>query len=67
MIGGLLVIKYSPFFTTNVNSLLLLLNIPIQFDIPSYIMPIGISFFTLQAVSYLLMFTEDLLKQMTTY
>ena len=53
MIGGLLVIKYSPFFTTYVNSLLLLLNIPIQFEIPSYIMPIGIAFFTLQAVSYL--------------
>ena len=62
MIGGLLVIKYSPFFTTNVNSLLLLLNIPIQFDIPSYIMPIGISFFTLQAVSYLFDVYRGLIK-----
>lgn len=62
MIGGLLVIKYSPFFTTNINSLLSLLNIPIQFDIPSYIMPIGISFFTLQAVSYLFDVYRGLIK-----
>lgn len=62
MIGGLLVIKYSPFFTTNINSLLSLLNVPIQFDIPSYIMPIGISFFTLQAVSYLFDVYRGLIK-----
>lgn len=62
LIGGLLVIKYSPFFTTNVNSLLRLLNVPLQFDIPSYIMPIGISFFTLQAVSYLFDVYRGLVK-----
>lgn len=52
-IGALLVIKYSPFFTGNINSLLRLLGSQAVLDIPQFIMPIGISFFTLQAVSYL--------------
>lgn len=52
-IGALLVIKYSPFFTENVNSLLKLFNSQTVLEIPKFIMPIGISFFTLQAVSYL--------------
>lgn len=61
-IGVLLVIKYSPFFTTNVNNLFALLNISLQLDIPSYIMPIGISFFTLQAISYLFDVYRGLIK-----
>lgn len=61
-IGVLLVIKYSPFFTTNVNNLFTLLNVPLQLDIPSYIMPIGISFFTLQAISYLFDVYRGLIK-----
>lgn len=52
-IGILLVIKYGAFFTTNVNTLLSLLHLPIALEIPKFIMPIGISFFTLQAVSYI--------------
>ena len=52
-IGLLLVLKYSPFFTQNINSLLEALNVSTQLEIPSYLMPIGISFYTLQAVSYL--------------
>lgn len=52
-IGLLLVLKYTPFFATNVNSVFSLLNIDIQVDVPKFIMPIGISFFTMQAVSYL--------------
>ncbi len=52
-IGALLVIKYSPFFTGNINSLLKLFGSQAVLDIPQFIMPIGISFFTLQAVSYL--------------
>lgn len=47
-IGLLLVLKYSGFFVENVNSLL-----GLQFAIPAFVLPIGISFFTLQAVSYL--------------
>lgn len=52
-IGTLLVLKYSPFFTENINSLISLVNIPFQFEIPSYLQPIGISFFSLQAFSYI--------------
>ncbi len=52
-IGALLMIKYSPFFTININSLLKLCGSSLVLDIPKFIMPVGISFFTLQAVSYL--------------
>lgn len=31
-----------------------MLKLPLQLQVPSYLMPIGISFFTLQAVSYLI-------------
>lgn len=53
-IGALLMIKYSPFFTGNINSLLKLCGSSLILEIPRFIMPIGISFFTLQAVSYLI-------------
>ncbi len=52
-IGVLLTLKYSPFFTENVNTLFSAVHIPLQFEIPTYLMPIGISFFTLQAISYM--------------
>ncbi len=52
-IGVLLTLKYSPFFTTNINTLLAHLHIPIHLAVPRFLMPIGISFFTLQAVSYI--------------
>lgn len=52
-IGTLLVLKYSPFFTTNINSLLCALHIPLCLEIPKFLMPIGISFFTMQAMSYI--------------
>ena len=52
-IGILLTIKYSSFFTTNINLSLAHFGASLQFAVPKYIMPIGISFFTLQAVSYL--------------
>ncbi len=53
-IGLLLVLKYSGFFTENVNSVLAFFKLPFQFAIPQFLLPIGISFFTLQAVSYLM-------------
>ncbi len=53
-IGMLLVLKYSAFFFGNVNSLFSMLHIPLQLEIPQFLMPIGISFFTLQAVSYII-------------
>lgn len=46
-IGGLLILKYTGFFLTNVNRLF-----GISQTIPKFWMPIGISFFTLQAVAY---------------
>lgn len=52
-IGLLLVLKYSPFFTENLNVVLAALNVSTRLEIPSYLMPIGISFYSLQAVSYL--------------
>ena len=47
-IGTLLVLKYSGFFMENVNVLL-----GLQLPVPDFALPIGISFFTLQAFSYL--------------
>lgn len=53
-LGILLVIKYSGFFMTNMNLLIQAFNFPNRLPIPRFIMPIGISFYTLQALSYLL-------------
>lgn len=47
-IGSLLVLKYTGFFLENVNVLF-----GLQLPIPSFALPIGISFFSLQAFSYL--------------
>ena len=52
-IGILLTLKYSPFFTGNVNRLFDLLGLDVSLQVPSFLLPIGISFYTLQAVSYL--------------
>lgn len=52
-IGILLVLKYSAFFATNINSLLSMLGVGFSFEIPKYILPIGISFYSLQAVAYI--------------
>ena len=52
-IGILLTLKYTPFFASNVNTLFDFLHIGISVKIPSFLLPIGISFYTLQAVSYL--------------
>ena len=53
-IGLLLTLKYSHFFLTNGNSLLRFLHLPAILPVPTYLLPIGISFYTLQAVSYLI-------------
>lgn len=52
-IGILLVLKYSPFFAQNLNSLMKLLGLSVSVEIPRFLLPIGISFYTMQAVSYL--------------
>lgn len=52
-LGILLVVKYTPFFTENINSLFEVLGVNISINVPKIMMPIGISFYTLQAVSYI--------------
>lgn len=47
-IGLILVLKYSGFFMKNVNALF-----GTSYPIPSYLKPLGLSFFILQSVSYL--------------
>jgi len=52
-IGILLVVKYTPFFMENINSIFAAFDVPVTLNIPKILMPIGISFYTLQAVSYI--------------
>lgn len=52
-IGILLVLKYSGFFMENVNGLLKIFGSSVELLVPSYFMPIGLSFFSLRAVSYI--------------
>ncbi len=52
-VGILLTLKYAAFFSSNLNRLLLAMDLPLHVPVPSFLLPIGISFYTLQAVSYL--------------
>ena len=52
-IGCLLVLKYMPFFLGNINTLLKMWNVGEPILITKLLIPIGISFYTLQAVSYM--------------
>ena len=52
-LGLLLVLKYSAFIGGNINSIFVALKIPFKLTIPKFMMPIGISFYTLQAISYM--------------
>ena len=52
-IGILLVLKYTPFFAGNLNTLFQVFRIPVTLAIPSFVLPIGISFYTMQAVAYI--------------
>lgn len=53
LLGILLILKYTPFMAWNMNRLLQLFGSAIQLTVPEFLLPIGISFYTLQAVSYL--------------
>lgn len=53
-IGILVFFKYTGFFGENINWLMGVLKLPFNFNIPKIAAPIGISFYTLQAVSYIL-------------
>ena len=52
-LGILAVLKYSAFFTSNINNVSQALQLPVQLPVPRFMVPIGISFYTLQAISYL--------------
>lgn len=62
LLGMLIVLKYSKFLGTNINSLFEVMNLPIQMPIPHFIMPIGISFYTLQAISYIIDVYKEKIK-----
>lgn len=49
----LLIVKYTGFFATNLNTFLSIIKSPLVLVVPKTLMPIGISFFTLQALSYI--------------
>ena len=51
-LGILLTVKYTPFFATNLNHLFQALGLGWQVRIPAFLLPIGISFYTLQGVAY---------------
>lgn len=52
-IGILLAVKYTAFFGWNLNNLFDVLHLPIRLSTAKILAPIGISFYTLQALSYL--------------
>lgn len=52
-IGILVAVKYTAFFGWNLNNLFSALHLPVTLRIPKIVAPIGISFYTLQALSYL--------------
>ena len=54
VLSNLIIIKYSDFLISNINSL-----INGHFDLFHFILPIGISFYTLQAISYLVDITKN--------
>ena len=53
-IGTLLTLKYAAFFSTNLDRLLDALRLPVSVPVPAFVLPIGISFYTLQAAGYLI-------------
>lgn len=53
-LGILIFLKYSYFLGTNLNHLFSVLDLPFSFHVSKYVLPIGISFYTLQALSYLI-------------
>ena len=53
-LGALLVVKYSAFFTWNINTLFQAIHVPLSMRMPRYAQPLGISFFTMQALAYIL-------------
>ena len=61
-LGILIMLKYSYFIGVNLNSLFEMLNISFTLGIKKFIVPIGISFYTLQAISYMVDVNKELIK-----
>jgi len=61
-LGILLVLKYTGFIGGNINNLFSAMNLSVRLTIPRFLMPIGISFYTLQAISYLFDVYHEKLK-----
>ncbi len=53
-IGTLVVLKYTGFFVTNINRAITMSGGTNLLTVPHFLIPIGISFFSLQALSYIL-------------
>ena len=51
--GLLVVLKYMPFFLSNLNQVAAVMDYRFHGACPRYALPIGLSFYTLQAVSYM--------------
>lgn len=49
----LAILKYSKFFAGNINGVLALMDSPLSLSVPKIAAPIGISFYSLQAISYI--------------
>lgn len=52
-IGTLLVLKYTAFFFSNLQVLFNSMNVAVSLPIPTFVLPIGISFYSFQAISYM--------------
>lgn len=52
-LGMLVGLKYAPFFAENINVFFRIIRLPLALPVTRWLLPIGISFYTLQAVSYL--------------
>ena len=52
-IGALLILKYTAFFFSNLQVLFNMMNVTVSLPIPAFVLPIGISFYSFQAISYM--------------
>ena len=62
LLAILVILKYSNFLGTNINSLLEVLHLQVKLVLPEFVMPIGISFYTLQAISYIIDVYKEKIK-----
>lgn len=54
LVGTLFSVKYYNFFAQNLNACFLMLSIPLLLEQKTILQPIGISFYTLQAIGYMI-------------